>query len=93
LPQKVTGGPSAGLMFTLGVYDLVTGQNLTGGRKIASTGTIDVEGNVGIIGGVQQKVVAAEQAEAEYFFHLLRIMRMPKLFLSSFPLTLFYGRD
>jgi len=67
VPQKVNGGPSAGLMFTLGVYDLVTGQDLTGGRKIAGTGTIDLEGNVGPIGGVQQKVVAAERAGAEYF--------------------------
>jgi PDZ domain-containing protein len=67
VPQKVSGGPSAGLMFTLGVYDLVTSQDLTGGRKIAGTGTIDSEGNVGPIGGVQQKVVAAERAGAEYF--------------------------
>jgi PDZ domain-containing protein len=67
VPQKVNGGPSAGLMFTLAVYDLVTGQDLTGGRKIAGTGTIDLEGNVGPIGGVQQKVVAAERAGAEYF--------------------------
>jgi PDZ domain-containing protein len=67
VPQKVNGGPSAGLMFTLGVFDLVTGQDLTGGRKIAGTGTIDLEGNVGPIGGVQQKVVAAERAGAEYF--------------------------
>jgi PDZ domain-containing protein len=67
VPQKVYGGPSGGLMFTLAVYDLVTGQDLTGGRKIAGTGTIDLEGNVGPIGGVQQKVVAAERAGAEYF--------------------------
>jgi len=67
VPQKVSGGPSAGLMFTLGVYDVVTSQDLTGGRKIAGTGTIDLEGNVGRIGGVQQKVVAAERAGAEYF--------------------------
>ena len=67
VPQKVSGGPSAGLMFTLGVYDLVTSHDLTGGRKIAGTGTIDLEGNVGPIGGVQQKVVAAERAGAEYF--------------------------
>jgi len=67
VPQKVSGGPSAGLMFTLGVYDVVTSQDLTGGRKIAGTGTIDLEGNVGRIGGVQQKVVAAERAGAGYF--------------------------
>jgi PDZ domain-containing protein len=67
IPKKIVGGPSAGLMFTLGVYDLLTGQNLTGGRRIAGTGTIDLEGNVGGIGGVQQKVVAAERAGAQYF--------------------------
>jgi Lon-like protease len=66
--EKVSGGPSAGLMFTLGVYDLLTEKDLTGGRKIAGTGTIDLEGNVGPIGGVQQKVAAAERAGAEYFF-------------------------
>ena len=68
IPRKIVGGPSAGLMFTLGVYDLVTGEDLTGGRRIAGTGTIDLEGNVGAIGGVQQKVAAAERAGAQYFF-------------------------
>jgi len=66
-PQKVNGGPSAGLMFTLGVYDMLTQQDLTGGRIIAGTGTIALDGRVGPIGGVQQKVVAAERAGAEYF--------------------------
>ena len=65
--QKISGGPSAGLMFTLGVYDLLSGHNLTGGKNIAGTGTIDLEGNVGPIGGVQQKVVAAERVGAQYF--------------------------
>ena len=67
IPKKIVGGPSAGLMFSLGVYDLLTGKNLTGGRRIAGTGTIDLEGDVGAIGGVQQKVVAAERAGAQYF--------------------------
>jgi Lon-like protease len=67
VPEKVNGGPSAGLMFTLAVYDLTTENDLTGGRKIAGTGTIDLNGNVGPIGGVRQKVVAAERAGAEYF--------------------------
>jgi PDZ domain-containing protein len=65
--EKINGGPSAGLMFTLGVYDLLTEGDLTGGLIIAGTGTIDLEGNVGPIGGVQQKVVAAERAGAIYF--------------------------
>lgn len=66
-PEKVAGGPSAGLMFTLAVYDALTPGDLTGGHKIAGTGTIDLDGNVGAIGGVQQKVAAAEQAGAQYF--------------------------
>lgn len=66
--QKILGGPSAGLMFTLGVYDMLTEEDLTGGRIIAGTGTIDLEGKVGAIGGVRQKIAAAERADAEYFF-------------------------
>ena len=67
VPQKISGGPSAGLMFALTVYNMVTPEDLTGGRKIAGTGTIDLEGRVGIIGGVEQKVAAAERAGAEIF--------------------------
>jgi PDZ domain-containing protein len=66
-PEKIVGGPSAGLMFTLTVYNLVSPQDLTGGRKIAGTGTINPDGTVGPIGGVEQKVVAAELTGAEYF--------------------------
>ncbi len=67
VPQKIVGGPSAGLMFTLTVYNLLTPDDLTGGRKIAGTGTINPDGSVGPIGGVAQKVIAAEAAGAEYF--------------------------
>jgi PDZ domain-containing protein len=67
VPQKISGGPSAGLMFTLTVYNTVTPEDLTGGRKIAGTGTISLDGTVGPIGGVQQKVAGAEIAGAEYF--------------------------
>ncbi len=67
VPQKISGGPSAGLMFTLTVYNMVTPEDLTGGRKIAGTGTISLDGTVGPIGGVQQKVAGAEIAGAEYF--------------------------
>lgn len=67
IPQKIVGGPSAGLMFTLTVYNAVTPGDLTGGRKIAGTGTISLDGSVGPIGGVEQKVVAAELAGATYF--------------------------
>jgi PDZ domain-containing protein len=67
VPNKIAGGPSAGLMFTLTVYDMVTPKDLTMGRVIAGTGTINLDGTVGPIGGVQQKVAAAEGAGAEYF--------------------------
>jgi PDZ domain-containing protein len=65
--DKIVGGPSAGLMFTLAVYSLLDPAGLNGGWNIAGTGTIDLDGNVGPIGGVQQKVVAAERAGAQYF--------------------------
>lgn len=53
------GGPSAGLMFALAIYDLLTPGELTGGRFVAGTGTIDVGGEVGEIGGIRQKIVGA----------------------------------
>ena len=61
------GGPSAGLMYALGLYDLLTPGDITGGRTIAGTGTIDRLGSVGAIGGVGDKVVAAERAGADVF--------------------------
>ncbi len=61
------GGPSAGLMFSLAVYDLLTPGQLTGGRFIAGTGTIDLSGNVGLIGGVQQKIAGAAENGATVF--------------------------
>ena len=61
------GGPSAGLMFSLGIYDKLTPEELTGGRFIAGTGTITPEGQVGPIGGIQQKMVAARDAGATVF--------------------------
>ena len=56
------GGPSAGLMFALGIYDKLTPGELTGGRFIAGTGEIDADGEVGPIGGIQQKLVAARES-------------------------------
>lgn len=61
------GGPSAGLMLTLGVLDLVGDQDLTGGQKVAGTGTIDADGTVGPIGGIQLKMVAAKDIGAKLF--------------------------
>lgn len=62
------GGPSAGLMFSLAVYDTLTPGSLTGGAVVAGTGEISAEGEVGPIGGIEQKIAGAEAAEAELFF-------------------------
>jgi PDZ domain-containing protein len=61
------GGPSGGLMFALGIYDLLTPGSLTGGKVIAGTGEIDAEGKVGEIGGIQQKLVGAQDDGARLF--------------------------
>ncbi len=65
--DPLIGGPSAGLMFSLAIYDQLTPGPLTDGEIIAGTGTIDAEGRVGPIGGIQQKVVAARDAGAQLF--------------------------
>ncbi len=61
------GGPSAGLMLTLGILDLVGDDDLTGGDPIFGTGTIDNEGVVGPIGGIRLKMIAADDLDAEVF--------------------------
>ncbi|MES5816888.1 PDZ domain-containing protein [Streptomyces sp. RG80] len=61
------GGPSAGLMFALGIYDKLTPGSLTGGTFVAGTGTIDDEGKVGPIGGIEMKTVGARDKGAKYF--------------------------
>jgi PDZ domain-containing protein len=61
------GGPSAGLMWALGIADLLTPGDLGGGRTLAGTGDIDLEGRVRPIGGVGLKVLAAERAGADVF--------------------------
>ncbi|MCZ2525720.1 MULTISPECIES: PDZ domain-containing protein [Streptomyces] len=61
------GGPSAGLMFALGLIDKLDAPSLTGGRFVAGTGTIDDDGTVGPIGGITMKTIAAREAGAEYF--------------------------
>ena len=64
---KISGGPSAGLIFALSVYNSLISQDLTGGRRIAGTGTINLDGSVGPIGGIKQKIFAAEAVRATYF--------------------------
>lgn len=66
IESGTVGGPSAGMMYSLAIIDALTPGSLTGGRVVAGTGTVDVDGNVGNIGGVRQKVVASEAAGAEY---------------------------
>ncbi|MBL1076357.1 PDZ domain-containing protein [Nocardia sp. 2] len=61
------GGPSAGLMFTLALIDKLTPGELSGGKFVAGTGTIDPDGKVGPIGGIQYKMMAAREAGAETF--------------------------
>jgi PDZ domain-containing protein len=72
-PVKVTinagdvGGPSAGLMFALAIYDKLTPGSLTGDHAIAGTGTIDEQEQVGPIGGIRQKLEGARSAGSDYF--------------------------
>ena len=61
------GGPSGGLMFALGIYDVLTPGSLTDGKVIAGTGEIDADGKVLPIGGIQQKLVGAQDDGAELF--------------------------
>ena len=61
------GGPSAGMMFALGIIDKLTKYDLTAGRFIAGTGEIEASGKVDPIGGIQQKMTGARQAGATIF--------------------------
>jgi PDZ domain-containing protein len=61
------GGPSAGLMFALSIYDTLTPGSLTRGGAVAGTGTINAAGAVGEIGGIQQKIVGARKDGAQLF--------------------------
>ncbi len=61
------GGPSAGTMFALAVYDELTPGSLTGGAAIAGTGTMSADGQVGAIGGIRQKMVGAREEGARFF--------------------------
>jgi Lon-like protease len=61
------GGPSAGLAFTLEVLDVLTPGELTGGREVAATGTIELDGTIGDVGGVAQKTAAVEAAGIDLF--------------------------
>lgn len=62
------GGPSAGLMFALGIIDRLTPGDIAGGADVAGTGTIDSDGTVGPIGGIRQKLYGARDAGSTFFF-------------------------
>ncbi|WML43593.1 SepM family pheromone-processing serine protease [Neobacillus sp. PS3-40] len=62
------GGPSAGFMFSLEIYNQLTKEDLTKGYQIAGTGTISDDGTIGPIGGIEQKIIAANKAGAQIFF-------------------------
>ena len=74
LPAKVSintaniGGPSAGLAMTLTLIDKLSRRSISGNQPVAATGTMDVYGNVGDVGGVAEKTVAVQRAGAKYFF-------------------------
>jgi PDZ domain-containing protein len=67
LDVKNTGGPSGGMIFTLGVIEELTPQDLLQGRKVAGTGTIDLTGKVGPIGGIDEKLIAAQRVGVTVF--------------------------
>ena len=60
-------GPSAGSVFTLEIYNQLTPEDITNGKKIAGTGTITLEGKIGRIDGILQKIITADKAEADIF--------------------------
>lgn len=66
--KSTESGPSGGLMTTLEIYNRLVKKDITNGLKIAGTGTVDANGNVGIIGGVRYKLIGADAGEANVFF-------------------------
>lgn len=66
--KKNESGPSGGLMTALSIYNMLTEEDLTKGHKIVGTGTIDIDGTVGSIGGVKYKLAGAMKKKAEIFF-------------------------
>ena len=68
LHNDYTTGPSGGLMQSLYIYNILTPHDITGGLKIAGTGTIDAEGTVGPIGGIEQKIITSALNGIDIFF-------------------------
>jgi Lon-like protease len=68
IKSEEIGGPSAGLMFSLEIYNQLIEEDITKGYTIAGTGTINEKGEIGPIGGISQKIIAADKAGADIFF-------------------------
>lgn len=66
--KETESGPSGGMMMSLAIYKAITKNDVTKGLKIAGTGTIDEEGNVGTIGGIEYKIMGSEKEKADIFF-------------------------
>lgn len=66
--KKSESGPSGGFMMALSIYNYLTPYDITNGLKIVGTGTIDEDGNVGVIGGIEYKIKAAVKEDADIFF-------------------------
>lgn len=66
--ESSTTGPSGGLMQTIAIYNSLIAEDITKGKKIMGTGTIEINGSVGVIGGVEQKMIAANIYKADYVF-------------------------
>lgn len=64
---KKVGGPSGGMIFTLAVIELLTKADLLNGRTVAGTGTIEKDGTIGAIGGIEEKLIAAKRAGVDLF--------------------------
>ncbi|MBO4245955.1 MAG: PDZ domain-containing protein [Bacilli bacterium] len=60
-------GPSGGLMNTLAIYNAITKEDITHGKKIIGTGTIDIDGNVGAVGGIKYKLIGANKKKCDIF--------------------------
>lgn len=89
--ESNSGGPSAGLMQTIAIYNSLVAGDITKGYKIMGTGTINVDGSVGLIGGVKQKLIAAYNYKADIVFvpgdenHRDALAQYKKLKNPSFP--------
>lgn len=65
--KETESGPSGGLMMALGIYNILTKEDITKGKNIVGTGTIDADGNIGEIGGVKYKLIGAVKKKADIF--------------------------